>query len=75
MATTLNSNTTFPTKQIRFDRQSRDFAATVIFADGTKNYVGSRATAFEAEQLCDEYVYRLLAHPTLTPTPAQPAYC
>jgi hypothetical protein len=43
------------TKLIRYDRETKDFAA---YVDG--NLIGFYVTRFEAERACDDYVYEQL---------------
>jgi hypothetical protein len=61
MAATINSITGF-VKDVRRNRETRDFDAYVICPDQEEIYLGSRARSWDAEQLCDEYTYAQLQH-------------
>lgn len=61
-------------KQVRYSREDRDYSAYLI-VDGQEEYVGSRATRTEAEQLADSAKYELLARGVggdTTPAPTTP---
>lgn len=61
-----------PTKDVRRNRETRDFDAYLIHADGTDQYLGSRNTKPEAEELCDQTVYDLLmTRPVVEPIEAE----
>jgi hypothetical protein len=46
-------------KDVCLDRETRDWDAYVIIGS-RREYIGSRQTQMEAEELCDEHVYELL---------------
>lgn len=49
--------TTLPiTKEIVYDRETKDYAAYVTI-DDQREYIGSRRTQSECDKLCDEYTY------------------
>lgn len=48
-------------KDVRRNAATRDWDAYVI-ADGAEVYLGSRQYQWDAETLCNEYVYRQLMH-------------
>jgi hypothetical protein len=43
-------------KDVRYNRENRDWDAFVVYA-GNEEYIGSRRLFFDAETLCDEYVH------------------
>jgi hypothetical protein len=63
MATTAHC-TPFPAtsyvKDIRRNGDTRDWDAFVIHSDGEEVYLGSRELSWDAEALCDQYVYDLV---------------
>jgi hypothetical protein len=63
MATTGNC-TPFPAtsyvKDVCHNRDTSDWDAFVIHLDGQEVYLGSRAHSWDAETLCDQYIYDLM---------------
>jgi hypothetical protein len=69
MATIPHSITAY-TKDVRRNSETHDFDAYVICPDHTEIYLGSRDSSWDAEALCDTYVYeQLLRLPALDAAP------
>lgn len=49
-----------PTKDVRRNRDTKDFDAYLIFSDGTEAYLGSRARSWDAEELCNQALFEII---------------
>lgn len=50
------TNTPTVTKEIIYNPQDHDYAAWICFEDGSKEYIGSRPTQYDASLLASDYI-------------------